>query len=237
MFFGNHYRDLWATPIEAPLLDLGSFAGGLKVTRRGGGQQTKSLRLEGADGKEYQFRSIDKDAVQALPPALRSTAAASIVRDQTSAGHPVGAVIAGPILEAAGVLHSTPKIVMMPKNDSRLGEFEGEFGGMLGMIEERPGDDEGAAFEGADKVVSTEKLLKEVEDSPGDRVDARAFLTARLVDVFIGDWDRHVDQWRWARFGDDKPHLWVPIPATGIRPSSATMACCWRWPVPVRRSW
>ena len=83
---------------------------------------------------------------------------------------------------------------------------------MLGTIEERPGDDEGAEFEGATEVVSTTKLLKEVEDSPNDRVDARAFLTARLVDILIGDWDRHADQWRWARFGDDKPHLWRPIP-------------------------
>ena len=212
LFFGNHYRDLWTTPIEAPPLDMDSFAGGLQVTQRGGGQQTKSLRLEGADGKEYQFRSMDKDPVSALPPALRSTAAASIVRDQTSAGHPVGALIAPPILEAAGVLHSTPKIVMLPKDDPRLGEFAAEFGGMLGTIEERPGDDEGAAFEGAAEVVSTTKLLKEVEDGPGDQVDARAFLTARLVDVLIGDWDRHADQWRWARFGDDKPHRWVPIP-------------------------
>jgi hypothetical protein len=212
LFFGSHYRDLWSTPIEAPVLDMGSFAGGLKVTQRGGGQQTKSLRLEGADGKEYQFRSIDKDPVQALSPALRSTAAADIVRDQTSAGHPVGALLAPPILEAAGVLHSTPKIFILPKDDPRLGEFAAEFGGMLGTIEERPSDDEGASFAGATEVISTTKLLKEVEDSPNDQVDAKAFLTARLVDVLIGDWDRHVDQWRWARFGEARPHLWRPIP-------------------------
>jgi hypothetical protein len=71
LFFGSHYRDLWTTPIEAPVLDLDTYAGGLRATRKGGGQQTKSLRLRGADGKEYQIRSIDKDPVQALPPALR----------------------------------------------------------------------------------------------------------------------------------------------------------------------
>jgi hypothetical protein len=212
LLFGSHYRDLWSTPVEAPVLDMGSFAGGLKVTQRGGGEQTKSIRLEGADGKEYQFRSIDKDPVKTLPPALRSTAAAGIVRDQTSAGHPVGMLLAPPILEAAGVLHVAPQVFILPKDDPRLGKFAPEFGGMLGTIEERPRDDEGASFAGATEVISTTKLLKEVEDGPNDQVDARAFLTARLVDVFIGDWDRHVDQWRWARFGDTRPHLWRPIP-------------------------
>ena len=212
LFFGSHYRDLWSTPIEAPVLDLGSFAGGLEVTERGGGEQTKSIRLEGADGKEYQFRSIDKDPVKTLPPALRSTAAADIVRDQTSAGHPVSALLPPPILEAAGVLHSTPRVFILPKDDPRLGKFAAEFGGMLGTLEERPRDKEGASFAGATEVISTTKLLEEVEDSPNDQVDARAFLTARLVDVFIGDWDRHADQWRWARFGDTRPHRWRPIP-------------------------
>jgi hypothetical protein len=212
LFFGRHYRDLWSTPVEAPVLDMGTFAGGLKATQRGGGEQTKSIRLEGADGKEYQFRSIDKDPVKTLPLALRSTAAAGIVRDQTSAGHPVGMLLAPPILEAAGVLHAAPQVIILPKDDPRLGEFAAEFGGMLGTIEERPRDDEGASFAGATEVISTTKLLKEVEDSPNDQVDARAFLTARLVDVFIGDWDRHVDQWRWARFGDTRPRVWRPIP-------------------------
>ncbi|HEY9504890.1 MAG TPA: hypothetical protein VIQ27_02860 [Gemmatimonadales bacterium] len=210
--FGAHYRDLWTTPLEAPVLDLDAFAGGLTASRRGGGEQTKSLRLQGADGREYQFRSLDKDPVAALPPALRTTAAADIVRDQTSAGHPTGSLLVPPILEAAGIPHAVPRVFILPKESPRLGEFASEYGGMLGTIEERPNDEEGAAFEGAEEVISTTKLLKELEDSPNDRVDAHRFLTARLVDLFIGDWDRHADQWRWARFDDTRPRRWVPIP-------------------------
>ena len=212
LFFGSHYRDLWTTPIEAPVLDLDTYAGGLQATRKGGGQQTKSLRLDGADGKEYQFRSIDKDPVQALPPALRSTAAAGIVRDQTSAGHPAGALLAPPILQAAGVLHAAPAMFVLPKKHPALGEFAEEYGGMLGTIEERPDDETGASFAGAVEIIDTDKLLEELEDSPNDRVDAAAFLTARLVDILIGDWDRHADQWRWARFDRDRPYRWLPIP-------------------------
>ena len=213
LFFGTHYRDLWATPIEVEVLDLATFAGGLEPVQRGGGQQTKSLRLRGADGKEYAFRSVDKDPSRALPPELRNTAAAGIARDQTSAGHPAGPLVVAPILRAAGVLHAVPHLVVMPRGDPRLGAFEAGFGGMLGTIEERAGDaDDGEGFAGASDLISSDKLLKELDQSPNDQVDAPAYLAARLVDIFLGDWDRHRDQWRWARFGDEKPRRWVPIP-------------------------
>jgi hypothetical protein len=31
------------------------------------------------------------------------------------------------------------------------------------------------------------------------------------MDIFMGDRDRHRDQWRWANFGKEKPTLWEPI--------------------------
>ena len=214
LLLGPHYRDLWATPIEAEVLDLDRFAGGLTATRRGGGQQTRSLRFRGDDGRQYQFRSIDKDPTLALPPVLRQSAVRGIIRDQTSAGHPAAPLVVAPILESVGVLSAEPRVVVLPAGHSRLGEFAGEFGGMLGVLEERPTEGKGYAegFAGATGVIDSDELFQAVEETPDDRVDARAFLAARLVDLFLGDWDRHRDQWRWARFGDEVPRRWQPIP-------------------------
>ncbi|HSJ76750.1 MAG TPA: hypothetical protein VK899_11340, partial [Gemmatimonadales bacterium] len=50
LMLGREYRSLWTTPISVPFLDLGSFAGGLRAVSKGGGEQTKSLLLVGADG-------------------------------------------------------------------------------------------------------------------------------------------------------------------------------------------
>src|SRR5438876_10669420 len=77
-FFGSHYRDLWTTPIRVPVLSLRSFAGGLTPLRKGGGQQTKSLRFKGANGREYAFRSVSKNATAVLPADLRETFAERI---------------------------------------------------------------------------------------------------------------------------------------------------------------
>jgi hypothetical protein len=88
LLLGREYRSLWATPITVPVLDLRTFAGGLRPISKGGGQQTKSLRLAAPDGREFFFRSVDKDPSAALPPELRSTVARSVVREQTSSAFP-----------------------------------------------------------------------------------------------------------------------------------------------------
>src|ERR1044071_4314715 len=212
-FFGTRYRALWTTPIRVPVLDLGRYAGGLKPTRKGGGMQTRSLRFLGADGREYAFRSVAKDPTRVLPEDLQNTFAASVLQDQMSSGHPAGPLVVAPLLEAAGVLHPTPALYVMP-DDPALGEFRQEFAGMLGMIEERPkemGDAE-STFAGASDIVSSDELYKQLDDKPDVRVDYRAFLLARLTDVFLGDWDRHRDQWRWALVGKGESRRWVPIP-------------------------
>jgi hypothetical protein len=213
LLFGRHYRDLWTTPIKVEVLDLSTFAGGLRPTRRGGGMQTRSLRFKAADGREYQFRSLDKDPTPLLPENLRRTVARRIVQDQISAGHPAAPLVVSPILDAAGVLHAEPRLVLLP-DDAALGEFRAEFGGMLGTIEERqtvgPNGDPGVF--GATKIVNTDELFERLEKHQDEQVDARAFLTARLVDLFLGDWDRHQDQWRWARLVDAPDARWTPIP-------------------------
>src|SRR4030095_4330095 len=53
MFFGAHWRDLWTMPVKVGVVDMNTYGGGLTPLEKGGGLQTKSLKLKGADGKEY----------------------------------------------------------------------------------------------------------------------------------------------------------------------------------------
>ena len=213
LILGRHYRDLWVLPVEVELLDVTTFAGGLTPLRTGGGRQTRSLRFGGADGREYSFRSVDKDPSAVLDTLYWDTFIDDLVQDGISAAHPLGALVAAPLLDAAGILHVDPQLRVMP-DDASLGEFREEFAGMLGLIEERPNENQGGAtaFRGAVSVIASETLTERLDASPANRVDARAFLTARLMDVFLGDWDRHRGQWRWATYRDAEPRTWEPVP-------------------------
>jgi len=205
--FGEHYRDLWTTPVQVPLLDLETYAGGLTPEEIGGGQQTRSLKLESEDGREYAFRPVDKDPTGALPSAYQETVVDRLAQDAISAGHPGAPLVASALLDAVGVLNARPQLFVMSAQE-RLGEFQKTFAGTLGYLEERP--EEG--FAGADEVVEWEELLELVEGDPSHRVHVREFLRARLVDHLLGDWDRHQGQWRWAGFREEGHTSWRPIP-------------------------
>jgi hypothetical protein len=204
---GREYRNLWTTPITLPVLQLCCDEGGLRPSGKTGGQQTATLKLKNPQGQLLYFRSIDKDPSEALPADLRSTVAGDVVRDQTSSALPAGPLVVAPLLTAAGVLHGKIRLVILP-DDTLLGDFRPVFAGVMGTLEEGIGGHWGGALE----IIETDTLEARTAAGFEDRVDALAFLTARLMDVFVGDWDRHRDQWRWARFSEGPTRLWRPVP-------------------------
>ncbi len=214
LIFGSHWRSLWTTPVEVQVLDLKTFGGGLTPLEKGGGFQTLTLSFRGADGKEYRFRTLDKDPARGMPSKLRNTIVSDVVQDQVSASNPVSALVASPLLDAAEVYHVTPQIIVLPYDKELLGRHYDEFAGLVGTIEERPEESSlpGAGFRGADKISGTYKVFDTLEEDSGNRIDARSYLRARLIDLFIGDWDRHSDQWRWAGYKKDGLITWAPIP-------------------------
>ncbi len=209
---GSRYRDLWTTPIRIPVLDLRRVAGGLVPIRAHAGSQTKSLRFQGADGRQYQFRSVDKDPTARLSEELRHSVAGRALQDGVSASHPAASLVASALLEATSVLHVPQLLAVMP-DDAALGEFRTDFAGLVGMLEERPDetDDRSRSFAGARRIISPTRLFERLDAGPDDRVDAHAFLVARLMDMFMGDRDRHRDQFRWASVDSGTVTYWRPI--------------------------
>lgn len=213
LFLGRLYRSSWTAEIKVPFLNLDTTKGGLVATGRGGGRQTHSLSLSGADGKSYVFRSVDKDPIKALDPFLRKTFVVGLTRQFTATQNPYGAMPVKYLLDSTSILHAQPVLHILP-NDPKLGIFQKEYGGMLGMLEEKPkkGNSKQIGSFGANDVVRSFDLFKKMYRDNDNRMDEVAFLRARIFDMWIGDWGRHEDNWKWAGFKNGKKTTYLPIP-------------------------
>jgi hypothetical protein len=201
---GDSYRQLWAAPVKLRVFHLGREKGGLTIVQRGGGLQTKSLRMQDANGQQWVLRTIQKYPERGLPPTLRATIAKDILQDQVSASHPYSAVVVPPLAEALGIPHANPEIVFVP-DDPALGQYRQDFANQVFLFEEREPLD-------ADKTDNTEKAQNRLEKDHDNRVDQITVLRARLLDMLLGDYDRHEDQWRWERRDANGGTLYEPVP-------------------------
>ena len=200
---GEHYRQEWATPVKFPLLDLAHDKGGLVPYKTGGGRETASLKLRNEEGHNFSLRGIDKDPAAVLPEALRTGFAKDILQDQISAQHPYAPFALPPLASAAGILHTNPVRVYIPQ-DPLLGQYYGAFSDHAAALEEDAKDDQSnvASLNYAKNLVSTDKMLEHLLEDNDNSMDQVEFARSRLFDMWIGDWDRHEDQWRWAEVKD-----------------------------------
>ncbi|NOR87665.1 MAG: BamA/TamA family outer membrane protein, partial [Bacteroidales bacterium] len=210
---GENYRNVWNATVELPVFDIGSEKGGLNIIKRGGGQQTKSIRMEDSSGKQYVLRSVNKYVEKALAENLRHTVAKDILQDGISASHPFAAIPVPILADAAGVMHTNPKIVWVP-DDPRFGIYREEMAKGVFLFEERPAGnrEDVASFGRSEKIVNTAKVIYKTQKNHDHIIDQNEVVRARLFDMLINDWDRHDDQWRWASFKDDKTTTYIPIP-------------------------
>lgn len=221
--WGDHYRELYGVPIRAKVVTLDTLLGGVTIDRKGGGQQTRSLRLIDTMGKRYSLRAVQKSATQFLQKgAFRNTFlddgfddtyTEQLLLDFYTASHPYATFAVGPLADAIGVYHANPKLYYIPKHEA-LGQYNDHFGNELYILEERPGKEfrKEKSFGEPDDIESTADMLQNLRKSERYQMDEASLIRARLFDMLLGDWDRHPDQWRWARFDMEKQKIYRPIP-------------------------
>ena len=223
-FWGDHYRYVYGTDIEVPVITLDDFQGGFEIERKGGGHQTRSLRLIDKDGRNFALRAVKKSAVQFLQTVVfknseikedfRGTVTEEALLDFYTSSHPYAGFTVAELADAIGLYHTNPQLVYMPKHPA-LGKYNNEFGDELYIIEERPDDGflDVESFGTPDDIESTSDMLDNLRSDEKYSVDEASFINARLFDMLVGDWDRHQDQWRWSRFDiSDDEKVYRPIP-------------------------
>lgn len=213
LFFGELYRDDWTTPLKVPTLNLDTTFGGLAVHKEGGGLQTVSLKFKDKQGRKYAFRSINKNPVKSIPLEFRIDLVEGITQDMTATQHPYGALFVAGLLDSTNLKHEKVKLYIMP-DDPKLGIYREKFAGMFGMLEPKPTElkDLNYSYANANSVKGSYSVFKKIYDSPKHRIDTDLFAKARIFDLFIGDWDRHEDNWKWLGYKNDSSTIYKIYP-------------------------
>jgi hypothetical protein len=204
-FMGQNYRPEWSTPVNMKVFNINKEKGGFKILSLGGGKQTKSLRLMDNNGNEWVLRAVDKKPTQALPANFRNTIAQDVVQEFNSAAHPYAPLTLPPLAKATGVTAPKPELFFVP-DDPSFGFYQTLFANTVCLLEERDPSIDGTDTRSTAKVFN--KLLEE-NDHRAQQVEV---LRARLLDIMVGDFDRHFDQWRWGTIDTGKGKLYYPIP-------------------------
>jgi hypothetical protein len=191
--FGENYRKEYAMETRVPVIRISEIKGGLKPVKRGGGNQSHSLRLVDKQGKEWVLRSVEKYPEILLPEVFRQTFAAEVVKDNMSAQNPFSALVVPDFASAVDVFHSDPMIGWVVP-DNELGEFAKLFENTLCLLEQR--EPEGDSD-------NSEKMTRKLNENSDYSYDGPMLLRAKALDALLGDWDRHEDQWRWKPVKDE----------------------------------
>lgn len=203
IMMGKNYRQTWNAPVKLPVFYVSKS--GLQAVELGGGEQTKSLRLKDKTGKEWVLRTVDKDVRAGLSKWLQRTFVKSIMQDMISASFPYGQIVVAQLTNALPIIAAHPKIYFVA-DDQALGSFRSIFANTVCVLEER------APVPGNAAVRGTEDLRKELAEGNDPLVLQEKYLQARLLDMLVGDWDRHEGQWQWAAIDSADMPYYLAIP-------------------------
>ncbi len=211
---GKLYRSIWELPIDnIPYLDIGTYEGGLRLYKAGGAGETSSLKFKTKDGRKIAFRSVDKNPQTRFNSELENSVVGRTTKDLIAHQHPYGSLVAKVFADKFDLTHTDPELYIMP-DDPRLGVYQEKFAGMLGTLEKKPYDakDGKPGSKGATKIVSSFKMYKKLLNGKNVKFDQESYIYSRLLDMWMGDWDRHDDNWAWLEYRNEEETLYKAFP-------------------------
>ena len=196
---GSGWRHLWIDTVRLPILD--APLPGTGQPEHDTTSVPGTVILHAADGTTWRLVPVDHDPVAfELSPRLRGTDVERWLDDLTSTMHPTAPLAASALYQAVGLHAVRPRLAVTP--DGR------------GVWVERAPELDGRPYGPFVRVIPSDSLPGLLRRDPATRLDLRAFLKARLLDVLLGDRDRAAEHWRW---GLDPVAAggptWVPIAA------------------------
>ena len=226
--YGRKFKDEIVTDVTVKVAMLDTLYGGLTVERAAGKKNFKALRLRDKNGRIYRMRALKKNALAydvpfAYDDATIETTEEGQLNEITvpdnftaeffTASHPYALMAVPKLAQAADIFFTAPSLYYIPKQNT-LGLYNEGFGDELYYISIEPSveNDGERIFSYPIDIETTDDILIKIREQKDIQIDEESYITSRLFDMMIGDWDREPDHWRWAEYFRNGKNLYVPIP-------------------------
>jgi hypothetical protein len=220
--WGQRYRQAYATPVAAPIVDLAKYEGGLHIVEPWGPKNPRALLLADAKGNNYVLRALRKNPTAYLNNGalkqeyeegeLEDTYTADFIDDVGTGAHPYISLVVGSLARDLEIPHTHPSLIYVPRNGA-LGAFAQNYDGALYYIEKQIPSEMLSIDHTAlnDTVVTTQKVLEQLRASASNKIDETGYIRARIFDMLIGDWNRNESQWDWLSSSTNGITVYAPI--------------------------
>lgn len=214
IFYGDQYKEEWSTPVQTQVIDLLDTVGGLTPFSTTGSPYHQSLRLRSPRQQEFKFRSLSRSVLKVVPEEYRESRTLSGQnRDQVVLQHPYAPLMVSSLEHAAELPHTPPRLVTLPES-SCLGPWKETFGGMPGYLQENAIDghlENPENLPNPGERLDYEGLIDALERNQEHRISEPLFAKLRLLDMLVGDWDRHERQYHWIGLRKGKGVEYLPV--------------------------
>lgn len=190
---GRRYRLEWSVPVQAPTATIDQLHGGLMPLRSENVGAAHVLYLHNASGQMFALRPVRTYPERQLPEIYQNTIVSGFANDLASAYHPYAPLTVAPMTAAAGLPSAPVQLLFLPQH-SALGPHAGDMGNGLYLLHQQPFSQRADTLY---DVVRTNRLLELLDSSAQYRVDEKAYLRSRLLDMLLGIGLRRQADWRW----------------------------------------
>lgn len=220
--WGQRYRQAYATPINAAVIDLDNYEGGLQVVKQLEGQYSRKLLLTNTNQDQYILRALRKTQTDYLSNQslkenynqgeFKDTYAADFIDDLGTGAHPYISLVVSALARDLEIPYRYSSLVYVPKTGD-LNSFSDNFGDELYYIEKQiPSEilnNHNLAIN--DTIVNTAHVLSQLRAAASNTIDEEAYIRARIFDMLIGDWNRSSSKWDWVKASGNKSTTYIPI--------------------------
>jgi len=197
--WGEHYRDLYTTPIAVQPANLNNLYGGLKVERqipeefalllRNNQDQDYLLKIVGGYSTFLQsgfFRDVYNHR------EFKKTYLDEFIKDAYTITHPYSFILADRMADRLALSSFDPKIYYLPQNsvNDTISDGTRIDDRMVSIYDLK-------AYADNPVIIQTDTLLTKIKEDKTIKIDEEVYIRERLFDMLVGDWNKGNENWRW----------------------------------------